>query len=193
MTQTATCNGTSTTPWIPYEIVDGHPVNPVEPNLPPTCADDADLGEGEIRAIDAFVTCITPDGQRWLLLIERRDGRGWALVGGKLKAGEPVLDGTVRELDEETTLTLPGIPWWLSPARYVYDSRNRRNRWFVTVIAHAEIGLVLWPPFVEGADDARRATWARANSPLQVADDLADRYNGRLFDAHETMLDEFLA
>lgn len=193
MTVTATGNRSDTKPWIPYETDADGPVNPVEPNLPSGFGELAGLGPGEVRAVDAFVTAVTPDGQRWLLLIRRRKGGQWAIPGGKLKPGEPIADGVRRELGEETTLALPGASWCIGEPRYVYDPRNRRTVWMVTVVAHVELAPVLWLPFVEGLDDAAQATWVRANSPAQVCDDLAGRYGGTIWTAHDDMIDEYLA
>jgi ADP-ribose pyrophosphatase YjhB (NUDIX family) len=191
MTQTATRNATSTEPWIRHDTDAGGPVNPVEPNLPPGSSIPGRAGE--VRAVDPVVTVVTTDGQRWLLLIRRGDGRGWAFPGGKLNPGESVIDGVVRELGEETGLVIPGAHWWVSAPRYVHDPRNRRNMWFVTVAVHVELATLVWPPFVEGLSDADRAAWLRADSPTQVRDDLAARYGGVVFAPHNDLIDEYLA
>jgi ADP-ribose pyrophosphatase YjhB (NUDIX family) len=191
MTRTATDNRSGTNPWIPHDVDDDGPVNPIEPNLPPGCGV---LGRrGEVRAVDAFITAVTADGQRWVLLIRRRDSGAWALPGGKLNDGESIAAGVVRELAEETTLAIPGVCWRVSDPRYVFDPRNTRHVWMVTVVAHAELVPVLWPPFVEGRDDARQATWVRADTPAQARDDLAARYGGTIWTAHNDLIDEYLA
>ncbi|WP_442931002.1 NUDIX domain-containing protein [Micromonospora sp. NBC_00389] len=41
-------------------------------------------------------------GGRWIVMIERRDGGGWALPGGHIEPGETVADAAARALTEET-------------------------------------------------------------------------------------------
>lgn len=195
MTVTATGNASTTKPWIPYQHDDDGPINPVEPNLPPGHGDLDGCGPGEVRAVDALITAVTAaDGQRWVLLIRRRKGGQWAIPGGKLHAGETIADGVRRELGEETTLVLPpGVVLRVDEPRYVYDPRNRRHVWMVTVVALVELAPLLWLPFVEGRDDAVQAAWLRADSPGQVRDDLADRYGGEVWAAHDDLIDDYLA
>src|SRR5437868_9223724 len=72
---------------IPFEVVDGRPVSP----LPTTGVRYGrnELGHwGEQQAADAIVLASGPAGHRWVALIERADGHGWALPGGYVDLGE---------------------------------------------------------------------------------------------------------
>lgn len=48
-------------------------------------------------------------GERTVLLVERKDGLGHALVGGFVDVGESVEHATVREIQEETGLTVKSV------------------------------------------------------------------------------------
>src|SRR5690554_360552 len=90
---------------IPFLVVDGRPVNPAAPTG--IRRGRGELGHwGEAQAADAAVTA-HHSGRRWLLMIERDDGHGWALPGGHVDPGETAVAAAVRELREETGLTLP--------------------------------------------------------------------------------------
>ncbi|WP_318272072.1 NUDIX domain-containing protein [Microbispora triticiradicis] len=179
---------------IPFRVVDGRPVNPCAPTG--IRYGRGELGHwGEQLCADAVVTATDETGRRRLLLIERGDGHGWALPGGKVDPGEDVLHAAVRELAEETGLTLPAAFWQVLPARYVPDPRGSDEAWMVTVPARCHVDVVRHAdlPAVIGADDAARAEWVRADSyPVLVAE-LAEVYGGRVFAAHQAMLAELLA
>ncbi|SCL24784.1 NUDIX domain-containing protein [Micromonospora inyonensis] len=106
---------------IPFQVVDGRPVNPGAPTG--IRYGRGELGHwGEGRAADALVTATGPDGSRWIVLVEREDGHGWALPGGGIDPGE-LPAAAVRELEEETGLRLPDVEWTVSPPRLVPDPR----------------------------------------------------------------------
>ncbi|MFY1595519.1 NUDIX domain-containing protein [Micromonospora sp. WMMD737] len=176
-----------------FEVVDGRPVNPRERtgirygrNL---------LGHwGEQVCADALVTLTDAAGHRWLLMVERGDGLGWALPGGKVDPGETPREGAIRELAEETGLHLPHAHWKAGSARYVPDPRASDEAWMVTVPLRTHLGVYFtrpWP-LVQGSDDARRAAWVRANTYADLVDYLADTDGGRLFAAHHDLLREAL-
>ena len=174
---------------IPYEVVDGRPVNP---HRPTGRAGRGDLWHwGEQQAADAAVFAHR-DGVRHLLMVERADGHGWALPGGCLDDGEDPLRAAVRELKEETGLALDGVSWRVLPVRYVPDPRATDEAWMVTWPAIADLGEVAELPAVAGADDAWRAEWVLADSYDALQADLMEVYGGRVFVAHREMLAELL-
>ena len=177
---------------IPFEVVNGRPVNPCQKT-------GIDRGRnefghwGEALMADALVTVTLPPwGARYLLLVERDDGHGWAVPGGHVEAAETGIEGALRELAEETGLD--ALPRALSamPARYVPDPRASDEAWAVTVPVHVSLGARDALPAVAGADDARRAEWVPAETYAHLADALAERYGGTVFAAHVPMLTEFL-
>ncbi len=175
---------------IPFRVVDGRPVNPFAPTGIRYGRNE--LGHwGEKLAADAIVTAHA-GGVRWILMIERDDNHGWAVPGGCVDPGEDPGAAAVRELEEETGLTLPGVGWRVLPARYVPDPRASDEAWMVTVPAIADLGAVRDLPPVQGADDAARAAWVRADSYADLVADLAQTYHGQVFPAHCGMLAEIL-
>ena len=52
------------------------------------------------------VSAVIFDGRRRLLLQQRSDGGQWGLPGGSLEIGESVTAGVIREVREETGLTV---------------------------------------------------------------------------------------
>ncbi|WP_028569159.1 NUDIX domain-containing protein [Salinispora tropica] len=180
---------------IPFPLVDGRPVNPAAPTGIRYGRNE--LGHwGEALAADAIVTASDPDGWRWLLLIERGDGHGWALPGGHVDPGEDPTHAAFRELAEETGLVAdPTDPWVKTlPARYVPDPRASDEAWMVTVPVRVDLGRG-WTalPDVNGRDDARRAVWVPAVDYPCVVRHLAAAYGGEVFAAHRELLAELFA
>ncbi|MEU8193320.1 NUDIX domain-containing protein [Microbispora amethystogenes] len=178
---------------IPFRVVDGRPVNPYAPTGIRYGRNE--LGHwGEQLAADAVVTATDEYGFRWLVMVERGDGHGWALPGGYVEPGEDPAAAAVRELEEETGLTLPGARWQVLPARYVPDPRASDEAWMVTVPARADLHVMRRRdfPVPVGADDARRAAWVSAGSYPAVVAALAMAYGGHVFAAHRPMLAELL-
>lgn len=151
---------------------------------------------GELEMADAIVTA-TFKGARHLLMVERRDGHGWAVPGGHVEPGENPLIAAVRELREETGLSLTPEPGgWVDttglPKRHVPDPRQTDDAWAVTTPIAIDLGTVTALPPVAGGDDARRAEWVPAPDYAGLATALILSLRGTVFPAHIPMLREFL-
>ena len=174
---------------IPFAVVDGRPVNPCERTAVRYGRNE--LGHwGEQLAADALVVAADADGGRWIVMVERADGHGWAIPGGCVDPGESALEAAVRELAEETGLHIPTARWETTPPRYVPDPRASDEAWMVTVLCVAHLGRMPRRAFpaVVGADDAARAEWVRADSVDALTAHLATTYGGTVFAAHADML-----
>jgi len=116
---------------------------------------------GDNKAVDLAATA---EGQ--ILLVRRGDGGGWALPGGFVDPGESDVDAMVRELREETGVTVGQFDMEVLTDRIpVNDPRNRPDRWITT-----RLGLARLPRVVDavGGDDAADARWV----PLAAFDDM---------------------
>jgi ADP-ribose pyrophosphatase len=172
---------------IPFKVVDGRPVNP--------CASTGvrygrnELGRwGENLMADAVIT-VTHQCQRYLLMVERADARGWAVPGGSVEPGETGVQAAVRELAEETGLAVLPLVDQDSAPLYVPDPRASDEAWAVTIPLVVDLGLRdAALPFVRGADDAMRARWIRADSYDHLVTSLRQFDGGEVFPAHVGML-----
>ncbi|MBT0771354.1 NUDIX domain-containing protein [Kineosporia sp. J2-2] len=151
---------------------------------------------GESAMADALVTADLGDGQRWLLLVERADGNGWAMPGGGIEPGESPAEAAQRELVEESDLRLPASFFEAGQPQLVPDPRASDEAWAVTVVCRTHMDRqalidrgVARLPEVHGADDARRAVWLPANTYVELTQALArDADGGRVFAAHVDIL-----
>jgi ADP-ribose pyrophosphatase YjhB (NUDIX family) len=141
---------------------------------------------------DAVITAHTPDGHRHLLLVERKDGHGWAVPGGSIDPGESPVHASARELQEETGLQVEAGLWRETPPRFVPEPRASDEAWAVTAPARADLGQVQALPAVQGADDAAQARWVRADTYTDLVAALAHEHDGVVFPAHIQMLTEML-
>lgn len=175
---------------IPFKVVDGRPVNPYERTG--ITRGRNEMGHwGEALAADALVSLTDLEGHRWILMVERKDGHGWALPGGHVDPGETPLDAAMRELEEETGLAVPDALWGATPPRYVPDPRGSDEAWMVTVLCTADITDRRRRddfPKVTGGSDARRAAWILADSYPALTEHLVGAYGGDVFAAHVDML-----
>ena len=162
---------------IPFGVVHGRPMNPCE--YTPIRWGRNGLGRwGENLMADALVTATNVSGTiRWLLMVERGDGHGWAAA---------------RELFEETGLRVPLSACRAMPARYVPDPRASDEAWAVTIPVVMPSGPQMALPTVAGGYDARHAAWVAAHDYPSLVAALEREHGGRLFTAHQLMLAAFL-
>jgi bifunctional NMN adenylyltransferase/nudix hydrolase len=123
-----------------------------------------------------------------VLLIKRgaSPGKGqWALPGGFIEPRQRLLEGAVRELQEETRIDLPPALLRQSLAgREVFDHPDRSVRG--RTITHAfffDLGTQA-PPAVAAADDAAQASW------MPICELLTNET--MIFEDHLHIIDRFL-
>lgn len=171
----------------PFQVVDGHPINPHDAGLP--AGRHPKLKWGETLTVDVVILFVDALGTRWIVLIERCDGHGWALPGGKVKPGETFEEAARREKDEECGVHVPAdATWWRLEARYMADPRARKNSWPVTVPFVVELGVCDTAPALNAGSDARRAAWVPADDPATVDAYLQFMFGAKLFRPHTRIL-----
>jgi len=140
-------------------------------------------------ATDVLAVQADAEGVPHILLVRRGGipGKGqWAMPGGYLNPDEELVDGAVRELREETGLTLSDaeIKAWLKRVE-VFSDPDRASRGRVITHNHHFVLPAGALPVVEGADDAEHALWL----PLDDLPPLRDRF----FEDHYAMVEYLLA
>ncbi len=177
---------------IPFKVIDGRPVNPCEKTAIRYGRNEMGYW-GENLMADTFVTAATASG-RWLLMVERADGRGWAVPGGAAEPGETGVQAALRELCEETGLVVPQDACRPADPLYVPDPRASDEAWAVTLPCFIDLGRLGDLPAVVGGDDARDAAWVPANSYAELTATLRRDFDedGKVFSAHVDMLRQFL-
>lgn len=98
--------------------------------------------------VDVIVECQIEEGLGIVLIERRNEPRGWALPGGFVDYGERVAEAAVREVDEETGLTVE-----LEALLGVYSDPERDPRQHNVSVVF--IGRAEGRP--AGSDDAARA------------------------------------
>jgi 8-oxo-dGTP diphosphatase len=68
-----------------------------------------------------------------ILLVTRERSR-WVLPGGTIKRGETPLEGAVRELAEETNLSLDGFQY-----QFLFGGLNKRHHVFLVHVPEASV------------------------------------------------------
>lgn len=165
----------------------GFPVNPNAPaGNPHSLGGCASPGPNR----DALVTCEL-DGTRYLLLVERRDGLGWAAPGGEAEPGESGSMTAARELAEETGLAVPLDAFTVGHPISVPDPGATDRAWIERTPAWADLGSVTGLPPVTGNATAARAGWIPADD-YRVLEAGIRALGGTVFAAHTGMLQRFL-
>jgi ADP-ribose pyrophosphatase len=176
---------------IPFRVIDGRPVNPCATTDIRSGRNELGLW-GENLMADALVTARCGH-YRYLLMVKRGDGRGWAVPGGAAEPGETGIQAAIRELAEETRLTVAPEDCRADAPLYVPDPRGSDEAWAVTLPVHIDLGGgLLGLPYVKGNDDADRAEWVRAGTYGDLVATLDQVYDGTVFAAHVDMLQAFL-
>jgi bifunctional NMN adenylyltransferase/nudix hydrolase len=141
-------------------------------------------GTGPFVTVDAVVRAAGK-----VLLVKRANapGRGlWAVPGGFLESRESVLQGAMRELSEETGLSLTEAS--LESALKgvaVFDHPDRSLRGRTITHAHFfDLKDIALPP-IAAADDAAEARW----EAIEALKDMEARF----FEDHFHILDHFLS
>lgn len=99
-----------------------------------------------------------------VLLVERKaaPGKGlWALPGGFIGQHELAFDAAIRELREETRISVPEPVLrgsFVKEQRFEDPHRSLRGR-TITIAHHFELKRERTLPKVKGSDDARKAWW----------------------------------
>lgn len=100
-----------------------------------------------------------------ILLVQRGAAPGeglWALPGGFLNQNERVIDGTIRELVEETQLKIPAkVLRGSIKAKDYFDDPDRSLRGRTITFAHYFLleAVPTGLPKIKGSDDAVKAKW----------------------------------
>ena len=104
--------------------------------------------------VELTVLCLIEDGERILLQDRRKeDWRGYALPGGHVEPGESFVDAVVREMQEETGLTilaprLVGVKQFpIENGRYVV-LLFKATRWTGKLVSSEE-GRVEWIAYAD--------------------------------------------
>ena len=109
---------------------------------------------------DALVEARRPDGERFVLLVQRGGtiGHGlWALPGGFVDANERFEQAARRELAEETGLSADGFTL-IGSKVFDHPGRSLRGR-LITNAFYFSINADAGLPGVTGCDDAESACW----------------------------------
>jgi ADP-ribose pyrophosphatase len=112
-------------------------------------------------AADPIVTRINDQfGDVEMLAIQRKDNGLWAIPGGMVDAGEEVSRTLVRELTEETGVTLDMSRGRLVYRGFVDDPRTTDHAWIETTVRHLHLtGAEAADLEPQAGSDARSVYW----------------------------------
>jgi 8-oxo-dGTP pyrophosphatase MutT (NUDIX family) len=99
----------------------------------------------ELRRVERnVIRMVVLDAGSHVLLLQTRDlgnpafGTSWELPGGGMESGETYIDAAVRELHEETGIsvepTCVGKPTWRRDVEYTYRGERRLQHELVTIV-----------------------------------------------------------
>lgn len=129
-----------------------------------------------------------------VLLVKRRNAPGkglWALPGGYLNTDEWMLDGSVRELYEETSIDVPkAVIYGSLDDDHIFEDPNRSirgrliTRAFLFKLPDFVVDGKINLPKVKGEDDAVKAKWFPLSEVMEMSELLFEDH----FDIIETMI-----
>lgn len=102
-----------------------------------------------------------------VLIGQRRGGRGhgtWALPGGHLEYKESIVDCAVREVFEETGLSLIGV----TQGPYVNNIFGEDGRHYITLFVQADLAQFNEEPKVMEPEKCSEWRWCSQNSQIPV-------------------------
>jgi ADP-ribose pyrophosphatase YjhB (NUDIX family) len=123
-------------------------------------------GAGDVRPEVCVGAVVLHEGR--LLLVQRGRGAGqgrWSIPGGRVESGERMTDAVVREVLEETGLSVEPGPWVGCVERIGPDHH------FVIHDYTATLGTGVSPQDARAGDDAAALRWHDLTT-LAAADDL---------------------
>jgi ADP-ribose pyrophosphatase YjhB (NUDIX family) len=116
------------------------------------------------------VGTLIEDGRGGVLLVRHRPERGgfwkgrWILPGGMLRVGETIDDGIVREVNEETGLTVEVIESEIDPTERIVREGGRVTLHVVYIVRRARVlGGELMP-----GSDVGEAIWANQDRIAEI-------------------------
>ncbi|WP_225073801.1 NUDIX domain-containing protein [Desulfuromonas sp. CSMB_57] len=112
-------------------------------------------------AADPIVTRLNSKfGDVELLAVQRRDNGLWAIPGGMVDRGEEATRTLVRELAEETGVTLEMGQGRLIYRGFVDDPRTTDHAWIETTVRHLHLDETTGAALeLQAGSDARRVNW----------------------------------
>jgi len=134
------------------------------------------------NTVDGVITCAGH-----VLMVKRRmaPGKGqWALPGGFVNPGETLLESTIREIKEETSIQLnPAVLLGNIKQSKVFDhpDRSLRGR-TITYASHIPLTFNELP-LVKGGDDAEKARWISYSELVEIED--------QVFEDHLEIINNF--